>query len=84
VPALHKKLRVIESWGPYPIQPVVVRSALHPELKRRLRAAFLATEQDHRTSRILKQFGLSRFVTVGQEDYSLDTHKDLALLLAAR
>jgi len=84
VPALHKKLRVIESWGPYPIQPVVVRSALHPQLKRRLRTAFLATEQDHRTSRSLKQFGLSRFVTVGQEDYSLDAHKDLAVLLAAR
>jgi phosphonate transport system substrate-binding protein len=84
VPALHKKLRVIESWGPYPIQPVVVRSALHPQLKRRLRTAFLATEQDHRTSRSLKQFGLSRFVTVGQEDYSLDAHKVLAVLLAAR
>jgi phosphonate transport system substrate-binding protein len=84
VSALHKKLRVIESWGPYPIQPVVVRSALHPQLKRRLRTAFLATEQDHRTSRSLKQFGLSRFVTVGQEDYSLDAHKDLAVLLAAR
>jgi phosphonate transport system substrate-binding protein len=75
VPAIHKKLRVIEPWGPYPIQPLVVRSALHPELKQRLSAAFLATEQDHRTNRILKQFGLSRFVTVGQEDYTLDPTK---------
>ncbi len=68
-PALRKKLRVIESWGPYPIQPVVVSSALNPELKQRLRAAFLATEQDQQTRRTLKQFGLSHFVTVGQEDY---------------
>jgi phosphonate transport system substrate-binding protein len=82
-PALRNKLRVIESWGPYPIQPVVVNSALHPELKQRLRAAFLTTEQDQQTRRTLKQFGLSRFVTVSQEAFSFDAHKDLAALLAA-
>jgi phosphonate transport system substrate-binding protein len=81
-PALRERLRVIESWGPYPLQPVVVSSALHPKLKQRLRAAFLSTEQNQRTRRTLKQFGLSRFVTVGQEDYSLDAHKNLATLLA--
>ena len=81
-PALRERLRVIESWGPYPVQPVVVSSALHPKPKQRLRAAFLSTEQNQRTRRTLKQFGLSRFVTVGQEDYSLDAHKNLATLLA--
>jgi phosphonate transport system substrate-binding protein len=83
-PALGKRLRVIESWGPYPIQPVVVSSALNPELKQRLHAAFLATEQDQQTRQTLKQFGLSRFVTVGQEDYSLSAHRDLAGLIASR
>jgi len=84
VPQLRESLRVIESWGPFPIQPLVVSSALHEELKERLRAAFLATEYDQRTRHILKRFGLSRFVALGQEDYSLDAHKDLAALLAAR
>jgi phosphonate transport system substrate-binding protein len=83
-PDLRHKLRVIESWGPYPIQPVVVSSALNPELKQRLRAAFLATEQDQQTRRTLKQFGLSRFVAADLEDYAFDAHKDLAALLAAR
>ncbi|MEJ7816129.1 MAG: PhnD/SsuA/transferrin family substrate-binding protein, partial [Rubrobacter sp.] len=82
-PALRERLRVIESWGPFPIQPVVVRSALHPGLKVRLRAAFLATEKDERTRQTLKEFCLSRFVAVDQEDYTLDAHKDLAALLAA-
>jgi phosphonate transport system substrate-binding protein len=83
-PDLRYKLRVIESWGPYPIQPVVVSTVLNPELKQRLRAAFLATEQDQQTRRTLKQFGLSRFVAANLEDYSFDAHKDLAALLAAR
>jgi phosphonate transport system substrate-binding protein len=83
-PDLRYKLRVIESWGPYPIQPVVVSSTLNPELKQRLRAAFLSTEQDQQTRQTLKQFGLSRFVAADPEDYSLDAHADLAALLAAR
>jgi ABC-type phosphate/phosphonate transport system substrate-binding protein len=83
-PALRKRLRVIDSWGPFPIQPVVVKSALHPELKVRLRAAFLATEEDQYTQRILKRFGLSRFVAVGQKDYSFDAHKDLATLITSK
>ena len=83
-PALRKGLRVIESWGPYPIQPIVVSSALQPELKQRLRAAFLATEQDQHTRQTLNQFGLSRFVATDQRDYSLDAHKDLAALLASQ
>ena len=84
VPALRERLRVIDSWGPYPIQPLVVRSALPPELKERLRTAFLTTEKDQRTHRILKEYGLSHFVTVGREYYSLDNHKNLTALLAAR
>ena len=80
-PALRQRLRVVESWGPFPIQPVVVSTALDPELKERLRAAFLATEWDRRTRPILKRFGLSHFVAVSQEDYSLEAHKDLAVLL---
>jgi phosphonate transport system substrate-binding protein len=83
-PTLREELRVIESWGPYPIQPVVVSSALDPELKKRLRAAFLSTEQDQQTRRTLEHFGLSHFVAADQRDYSLDAHKDLAVLLAAR
>ena len=83
-PALRKMLRVIESWGPYPIQPIVVSSALQPELKQRLRTAFLVTEQDQQTRRTLKQFGLSHFVAADQRNYSSDAHIDLAALLAAR
>jgi phosphonate transport system substrate-binding protein len=83
VPALSKKLRVIESWGPYPIQPIVVSSAVHPDLKERLRIAFLATEEDQHTRRTLKRFGLSHFVAVGSGDYASDAQKDLAALLAA-
>ena len=45
-PGLGERLRVIESWGPFPIQPVVVRSDLPPELKVRLHAALLAIGLD--------------------------------------
>jgi phosphonate transport system substrate-binding protein len=80
-PVLRERLRVIETWGPFPIQPVVVRSALDPGLKERLRTAFLATQEDDSTRKILNRFGLTRFVAASQEDYSLKAHKDLAKVL---
>ena len=83
-PALREELRVIESWGPYPVQPIVVSTALHPDLKQRLRAAFLSTEQDQQTRRTLERFGLSHFVAADPENYSLEAHKTLAVLLAAQ
>ncbi len=71
-PALRERLRVIEFWGPFPIQPVVVRSTLHAEQKQRLRAALLSTEEDPGTRSILNRFGLRRFVPVRREDYAPD------------
>ena len=68
-PALQEKVRVLESWGPYPIQPVVVRTELDPALKVALRESLLRTEADPLTRPALEAFGLKRFVAVGEEDY---------------
>jgi phosphonate transport system substrate-binding protein len=68
-PVLRDKVRVLESWGPYPIQPVVVRTGLDLALKGALRESLLGTEADPITRLELEAFGLKRFVAVGEEDY---------------
>ena len=68
-PALREEVRVLESWGPYPIQPVVVRTDLDPALKSALRESLLDTDSDPLTRPELEAFGLKRFVAVGEEDY---------------
>jgi phosphonate transport system substrate-binding protein len=68
-PALREEVRVLEPWGPYPIQPVVVRADLDPALKGALRESLLETEADPLTRPELEGFGLKRFVAVGEEDY---------------
>ncbi len=67
-PEFRERLRVIETWGPFPIQPVVLRSGLHPELKNRLRAAFLSIGEDAPSA--LAGFGLERFAPVTYEHYA--------------
>jgi ABC-type phosphate/phosphonate transport system substrate-binding protein len=68
-PALKDEVRVLESRGPYPIQPVVVRTGLDQALKAALRESLLGTEADPRTRLELGAFGLKRFAAVGEEDY---------------
>jgi phosphonate transport system substrate-binding protein len=80
-PTLRNALRVIESWGPYPIQPIVVNSNLDPNLKDQLRTAFFATNNNDRARRILQRFGLSHFVAADHETYNLDAYQNLATLL---
>lgn len=69
-PELRERLRVIDSWGPFPIQPVVLRSSLHPELKDRLCAALLTIGADPYTLTIFDGFGLECFVSVTYEHYA--------------
>jgi phosphonate transport system substrate-binding protein len=68
-PAFRDEVRVLESWGPYPIQPVVVRAGLDPALKAALRESLLNTVADPLTRPELGAFGLERFSVVGEEDY---------------
>ena len=58
----HDDLRVIESWGPYPIQPVIVRNGVDDALRSRLGAALLQVDG-------LEPFGFARFAPVTPADY---------------
>ncbi|MDQ3303830.1 MAG: PhnD/SsuA/transferrin family substrate-binding protein [Actinomycetota bacterium] len=71
-PKLRDRLRVIETWGPFPIQPVVLRSALPQELKNSLLAALLSIGLHPSASPTLAGFGLSRFVPVTYEHYAAE------------
>ena len=79
-PALREEVRILESWGPYPIQPVVVRTGLDPALKGALKESLLKTEADPITRLELEAFGLKRFVAVGEEDYEAGRLPQLSLL----
>ncbi|MDQ4127816.1 MAG: PhnD/SsuA/transferrin family substrate-binding protein, partial [Actinomycetota bacterium] len=69
-PELRGRLRVIETWGPFPIQPVVLRSGLHPGVKAHLRTALLAIGEDASVPPALTRFGLERFAPVTYEHYA--------------
>jgi phosphonate transport system substrate-binding protein len=58
----HGDLRVIESWGPFPIQPVIVRNGVDDALKSRIADALLEIDD-------LTPFGFARFARVTPADY---------------
>ncbi len=66
-PTLLQELRVIESWGPFPVQPVVIRRALPASLRAAVRDVLLRVHETAGDD--LRRFGFARFVEVTREDY---------------
>ena len=62
-PELAAKLKVVETLGPAPSQPVVVRSGLDPDVKARIRERLLALNDP-----LMTQFGVAGFAPA--PDYS--------------
>jgi ABC-type phosphate/phosphonate transport system substrate-binding protein len=57
--------RVIETWGPYPVQPVVVAATLDEGTVAAIRSALLALP-----AAVLAPFGVTRFAPVAPSDYA--------------
>ena len=72
-PEFGERLRVIETWGPFPIQPIVLRRGLHPNLGEGLRATLLAIGENSPVPPALADFGLERFVPVTYEHYAAES-----------
>lgn len=68
-PWLREGLRVIESWGPFPIQPIVLRSGLALELAEPIASALLSITNDDGWRGRLAAVGLRGFAPVGPQDY---------------
>lgn len=64
--ALNRRdeLRVIESWGPFAIQPAIIRSAIPEERKREVAAMLLSLGRDE-----LGTFGFAGFTPVSEAAY---------------
>jgi len=61
------ELRVLESWGPFPIQPVIVRADLPAETRRNLAERLLTLHERHGDA--LARFGFSHFVSGDEAAY---------------
>jgi len=62
-------LRVVDTLGPHPVQPVVVRAGLPDAVKHALREAFLALDAASDASGLLARYRITRLVPVDDADY---------------
>lgn len=67
---LGERLRVVESWGPFPIQPVVVRSELGVTWAARIAQALLDLHSAHRGDGRLRDLGLERCIPIDDAAYA--------------
>jgi phosphonate transport system substrate-binding protein len=66
-PSLRDEVRVLDTWGPFPIQPVVMRSTLPPAVRHAVRTALLRAHES--VGDELRRFGFLRFVDASPADY---------------
>ncbi len=64
-----KGTRVIEKWGPYGINPLVVSPSLPPVLKERLRMTLIQMDEDPRGRAILDSLRIDRFIVPDESIY---------------
>jgi len=81
-PALTEKVKVIERWGPFGINPVVVNPHLDPGLKQELQGVFLGMDKDAEGLAILRKLQLDRFVV--PDDSVYDSVREMRKFLRER
>jgi ABC-type phosphate/phosphonate transport system substrate-binding protein len=67
--ALPAGLRVLETWGPFPVQPVVVRASLVDKTREVITSTLLSLHHDSATARTLRRYRVERFAPVTEDDY---------------
>lgn len=68
-PTLATRVRVIDTFGPTAIPPVVVAKNLQPELKDKLRTALVTMHEDPIAAQVLHAASVERFVPVADRQY---------------
>jgi phosphonate transport system substrate-binding protein len=68
-PHLAAEIRVIDTLGPSPMPPWVMRASLPQAFQQQLRAAFLSMHDDDEGRAILQSWGIARFEAVDDAAY---------------
>jgi phosphonate transport system substrate-binding protein len=68
-PDLVRQVKVIDTLGPSPVQPVVAAARLPDVLRAAMRAVLLAMADDPEARAVLAGGHIARFVTVTDADY---------------
>jgi phosphonate transport system substrate-binding protein len=69
-PAIHERIRVIDTWGPSPIPPWVVHSGVEAQIQRSLRQTLISMHQDSEGKAILERGQIDHFAQVEDQDYN--------------
>jgi phosphonate transport system substrate-binding protein len=82
-PSVEDELRVVETWGPFPIQPLVIRAGLADELTDTIKDALEAMTSDPAMKCRLSSLGVLGFAPTSAEDYEEERCEMRALGLIA-
>lgn len=74
--SLAAAIRLVESWGPMPVQPVLARSSLDAATRRRIAEALWQLHEKPEDARRLEAFGVRRFAPIDENAYATALERD--------
>ena len=75
-PAIMDELRIIESIGPYPGAPLVIRKNISPKIKKTIQNSLLTMHNNYEGQMILEKSLLSRFEKISDKHYNYTREAD--------
>ncbi len=78
-PELREELRVIDSWGPFPVQPIIVRRGLGSGWAKRIALELLKLHRLADVGPALHELGLARLVPIDESMYAAERRALCAL-----
>jgi phosphonate transport system substrate-binding protein len=71
-PTLAQRIRVVESWGPHPIQPIVARATLPNDIRHAIADALLRIGREPRVAAARAEMGVRGFVPTSESLYAAE------------
>jgi phosphonate transport system substrate-binding protein len=70
-PAIGRQIRIVETFGPSPIPPLVIGRAVPSDLAKKIRELVLTMQHDPTGQKVLQAADIARFVLVSDADYDM-------------
>lgn len=71
-PEFKEKIDIIDTWGPFPIQPIVIKKSLPLDLKKNVAESLLRMHENEHYKELLEKYLVKKFIPISDKDFDVE------------